>query len=163
MHRRGDRQVPIDLGRRIAKQISNSTLIEYDGIDHLFWVGDVEPMLGDIKEFITGDRGTTSSDYERILTTVLFTDVVDSTGSALAAGDQTWHRLLDSHDQIARQIVDKHRGNLIKMTGDGILATFDGPGRAIRCALPSALPPNRLACRLEPVFTRERSNCEIAI
>jgi class 3 adenylate cyclase len=135
MHRRGDRQVPVDLGRRIAKQIPDSTLIEYDGIDHLFWVGDVEPMLGDIEEFITGDRGTTSSDYERILATVLFTDVVDSTGSALAAGDQTWHRLLDSHDQIARQIVDKHRGNLIKTTGDGILATFDGPGRAIRCAL----------------------------
>jgi class 3 adenylate cyclase len=135
MHRRGDRQVPVDLGRKLAKQVPNSTLIEYDGIDHLFWVGDVEPMLGDIKEFITGDRATASSDYGRVLATVLFTDVVDSTGNALAVGDQTWHRLLDSHDQIARQIVDKHRGNLIKTTGDGILATFDGPGRAIRCAL----------------------------
>jgi class 3 adenylate cyclase/pimeloyl-ACP methyl ester carboxylesterase len=135
LHRRGDRQVPIDLGRKLAKEIPNSTLIEYDGIDHLFWIGDVEPMLGDIKEFITGDRTASSSDYERILATVLFTDIVDSTGNALAVGDQTWHRLLDSHDQIARQIVEKHRGNLIKTTGDGILATFDGPGRAVRCAL----------------------------
>ena len=135
MHRQGDCQVPIDLGRNLAKQIPNSTLIEYDGIDHLFWVGGVEPMLGDIKEFITGDRATASSDYERVLATVLFTDIVDSTGNALAVGDQAWHRLLDSHDQIAKQIVDKHRGNLVKTTGDGILATFDGPGRAVRCAL----------------------------
>jgi class 3 adenylate cyclase len=135
MHRRGDRQVPVDLGRKLAQQVPNSKLIEYDGIDHLFWVGDVEPMLGDIKEFITGDRATASSNYERVLATVLFTDIVDSTGNAVAVGDQTWRRLLDSHDQMARQIVEKHRGNLIKTTGDGILATFDGPGRAVRCAL----------------------------
>lgn len=135
MHRRGDRQVPVDLGRKLAKLVPNSTLIEYDGIDHLFWFGDVERLLGDIKEFITGDRATASSNCERVLATVLFTDIVNSTSNAVAVGDQTWHRLLDSHDQVARQIVDKHRGNLIKTTGDGILATFDGPGRAVRCAL----------------------------
>jgi class 3 adenylate cyclase len=72
---------------------------------------------------------------ERVLATVLFTDIVDSTRSAVELGDQTWRRLLDNHDQIARQTVDKHRGTLIKSTGDGILATFDGPGRAVRCAI----------------------------
>jgi class 3 adenylate cyclase len=69
------------------------------------------------------------------LATVLFTDIVDSTRSAAAMGDQAWRRSLDSHDQLAKQIVEKHRGTLVKTTGDGILATFDGPGRAVRCAL----------------------------
>ena len=92
-------------------------------------------MLGDIEEFVTGHRETSPLDLERVLATVLFTDIVDSTRAAAAMGDQTWRRLLDSHDQLARQIVEKHRGSLIKTTGDGILATFDGPARAIRCAL----------------------------
>ena len=92
-------------------------------------------MLGDIEEFITGHRDSSSNELERVLATVLFTDIVDSTRSAAERGDQAWRRLLDTHDQMAKQIVAKHRGNLIKNTGDGILATFDGPGRAVRCAL----------------------------
>jgi class 3 adenylate cyclase len=76
-----------------------------------------------------------STDIERVLATVLFTDIVDSTHSAACMGDQKWRQLLDSHDQLAKQVVEKHRGALIKNTGDGILATFDGPGRAVRCAL----------------------------
>src|ERR1700739_3834285 len=92
-------------------------------------------MLCDIAEFITGHRESSSADLERILATVLFTDIVDSTRSAAEMGDKTWRRLLDSHDQLARQTAEKHRGNLIKSPGDGILATFDGPGRAVRCAL----------------------------
>jgi class 3 adenylate cyclase len=101
----------------------------------MFWSGDVEAMLGDIEEFVTGHRESAAAELERILATVLFTDIVDSTRSAAEMGDKTWRRLLDSHDQLARQTVEKHRGNLIKTTGDGILATFDGPGRAVRCAL----------------------------
>ena len=92
-------------------------------------------MLGDIEEFVTGHRDSTSTDLERVLATVLFTDIVDSTRNAAQVGDQRWRQLLDNHDQLARQIVEKHRGNLVKSTGDGILATFDGPGRAVRCAL----------------------------
>jgi len=88
-------------------------------------------LLGDIEEFITGHRETESTDLERILATVLFTDIVDSTRRAAKMGDQNWRRLLDSHDQLARQMVERHRGNLIKNTGDGILATFDGPGRGL--------------------------------
>jgi class 3 adenylate cyclase len=135
LHRRGDRQVPIEAGRVLARQIPNAKFIEYAGDDHLFWSGDVDALLGDIEEFVTGHRETSPIDLERVLATVLFTDIVGSTRAAAAMGDQTWRRLLDSHDQLARQIVEKHRGSLIKTTGDGILATFDGPARAIRCAL----------------------------
>jgi class 3 adenylate cyclase len=127
--------VPIEAGRALARQIPDAKFIEYPGEDHVFWSGDVDVFLGDIEEFVTGSRDHSSSEVERVLATVLFTDIVDSTRSAAAMGDQAWRRQLDSHDQIARQTVEKYRGHLIKTTGDGILATFDGPGRAVRCAL----------------------------
>ncbi len=135
LHRSGDTQIPIQAGRLLAQQIPAAKFIEYAGEDHVFWSGDVDALLGDIREFLTGSREQSSPDMERILATVLFTDIVDSTRSAATVGDQIWRHRLDSHDQIARQMVEKHRGRLIKTTGDGILATFDGPGRAVRCAL----------------------------
>jgi class 3 adenylate cyclase len=135
LHRRTDARVPIEVGRRLATQIPNARFIEYPEGDHAFWSGNVDSLLGDIEEFVTGHRESASGDLERVLATVLFTDIVNSTHSAAAMGDQAWRRMLDSHDQIATQIVEKHRGNLVKSTGDGILATFDGPGRAVRCAL----------------------------
>jgi pimeloyl-ACP methyl ester carboxylesterase len=135
LHRRTDARIPIEIGRNLATQIPNSRFIEYPDGDHAFWSGDAEPLLGDIEEFVTGHRDSSSAELERVLATVLFTDIVDSTRSAAAMGDQAWRRSLDSHDQLAKQMVEKHRGNLVKNTGDGILATFDGPGRAVRCAL----------------------------
>lgn len=135
LHRRGDIQVPIELGRELAASIPGARFIEYPGSDHIITTSDLDAMLGDIEEFVTGHRESASSDFERVLATVLFTDIVDSTRSAAAVGDQAWRRLLDSHDQLAIQTVEKHRGVLVKTTGDGILATFDGPGRAVRCAL----------------------------
>jgi pimeloyl-ACP methyl ester carboxylesterase len=135
LHSQNDANVPIELGRELAAQIPDAKLIEYPNGDHVLWSSNTEALLGDIEEFITGDRGSSSGDLERVLTTVLFTDIVDSTRSAAEKGDQAWRRLLDSHDQLAKQLVDKHRGILVKSTGDGILATFDGPGRAVRCAL----------------------------
>ncbi len=135
LHRTGDLMVPIEAGRALVRQIPNAKFIEYAGDDHAFWLGDTDALLGDIQEFLTGSREESSEDIERILATVLFTDIIDSTRSAAAAGDQTWRRTIDSHDEIARQLVGRHRGKLIKTTGDGILATFDGPGRAVRCAL----------------------------
>jgi class 3 adenylate cyclase len=125
----------VELGRTMAAQIPNARFIEYPDGDHAFWSGDTDALLGDIEEFATGHRDNLSTDLERVLATVLFTDIVDSTRSAAAMGDQAWRRSLDSHDQLAKQIVEKHRGTLVKTTGDGILATFDGPGRAVRCAL----------------------------
>ncbi|MDB5636490.1 MAG: hydrolase [Bradyrhizobium sp.] len=135
LHRKNDAQVSIELGRELAAHIPDAKFIEYTGGDHTFYTGDVEAVLGDIEEFITGHRESSSVDFERVLATVLFTDIVDSTRNAAAKGDQAWRRLLDSHDQLAIQTVEKHRGTLVKTTGDGILATFDGPGRAVRCAL----------------------------
>jgi class 3 adenylate cyclase len=126
--------ISVEQGRDLAARIPDAKYIEYPDGDHAFWSGDVETLLGDIEEFVTGHRES-SADLERVLATVLFTDIVDSTRSAAAMGDQSWRRLLDSHDHLARQMVDKHRGILVKNTGDGILATFDGPGRAVRCAL----------------------------
>ena len=135
LHRRTDALIPIELGRDIAAQISDAKFIEYPDGDHAFWTGDVETLTGDIEEFVTGHRDGSVDTLERVLATVLFTNIVDSTRSAAELGDQTWRRLLDNHDQIAKQTIEKHRGTLIKSTGDGILATFDGPGRAVRCAI----------------------------
>ncbi|MBR1271824.1 adenylate/guanylate cyclase domain-containing protein [Bradyrhizobium sp. AUGA SZCCT0222] len=135
LHRLLDVRVPIEAGRDLASRIPDAKFIEYPERDHAFWAGDTEALLGDIEEFVTGHREGSSAHQERVLATVLFTDIVDSTRSAAAMGDQAWRRSLDSHDQLAKQMIEKHRGILVKSTGDGILATFDGPGRAVRCAL----------------------------
>jgi pimeloyl-ACP methyl ester carboxylesterase len=135
LHRVSDIVVPVELGRQLAAQIPGARYIEYAEGDHGFWTGDTETLVGDIEEFLTGHRATGSADLERILATVMFTDIVDSTRQAAEIGDQQWRRRLDRHDSLARQTISQHRGVLVKSTGDGVLATFDGPGRAIRCAL----------------------------
>ena len=135
LHCRTDAQVDVAIGREIAKQIPGARYIEYPDGDHAFWTGDIESLLLDIEEFVTGHRDSASPDLERVLATVLFTDIVDSTQCAAQMGDENWRKLLDQHDRVAGQMVENHRGKLVKSTGDGILATFDGPGRAVRCAL----------------------------
>jgi class 3 adenylate cyclase len=135
LHCRTDAQVDVAIGREIAKQIPGARYIEYPDGDHAFWTGDIESLLLDIEEFVTGHRDSASPDLERVLATVLFTDIVDSTQRAAQMGDEKWRKLLDQHDRVAEQTVENHRGKLVKSTGDGILATFDGPGRAVRCAL----------------------------
>lgn len=135
LHRTGDARVPVALGRAVARSIPGARYVEYPGCDHYYWVGETEAMLGDVEEFVTGHRDGGDAELDRVLATVLFTDIVDSTRSAAVMGDHRWRRLLDDHDQLAQQMVGRHRGHLVKSTGDGILATFDGPGRAVRCAL----------------------------
>jgi class 3 adenylate cyclase/pimeloyl-ACP methyl ester carboxylesterase len=135
VHRRTDARVPFALGGKLATQIPGAKFLEYPDGDHGFWTGDSETLIGDIEEFVTGHRDNGAVEMERVLATVLFTDIVDSTRRAAEMGDQRWRALLDNHDHLAHQIVEKHRGSLVKSTGDGVLATFDGPGRAIRCAL----------------------------
>jgi class 3 adenylate cyclase/predicted esterase len=143
-----DPLLSVELGRDLAARIPNAKYIEYPGQGHAFWMGDTEPLLGDIEEFVTGHRESASSEVERVLATVLFTDIVGSTRSAAEMGDLAWRRLLDRHDQTAKQIVEKHRGTLVKSTGDGILATFDGPGRAVRSALAFRSAAEQLGIRL---------------
>jgi len=145
------------LGRDFAAQIPGAKYIEYPGVDHAFWSGEVEALLGDIEEFITGHRETESADLERILATVLFTDIVDSTRRAAEMGDQNWRRLLDSHDQLARQTVERHRGNLIKNTGDGFSPPSMDPVAPCVARWHFWPQPNRLACRCVLACTLEKS------
>ena len=135
LHRLEDALVPVALGRRLATAIPQARLIEYPGTDHAFWSGEVEKLHADLEEFLTGIRPESTEYLERVLATVLFTDIVDSTRHATELGDAAWRRVLDTHDMLAREWVQRHRGLLVKSTGDGILARFDGPARAVRCAL----------------------------
>ena len=148
LHRQTDAMVLVQRGRALAAQIPGAKYIEYPDGDHQFWNGNSDALLGDIEEFVTGHRDSSSTELERVLTTVLFTDIVDSTRSAAAVGDQAWRRSLDGHDELAKQMVEKHRGILVKNTGDGILATFDGPGRAVRCALALGAAATRIGLSL---------------
>jgi class 3 adenylate cyclase/pimeloyl-ACP methyl ester carboxylesterase len=145
LHRQTDVSQPIENGKFLATHIPGAKFVAYaDCSDHLIFPGDRPRMCGDIEEFITGHREATAPDFDRVLATVLFADIVDSTRRAAQMGDHGWRRVLDEHDEMAQRIVVQHRGNLVKTTGDGILATFDGPGRAIRCALAFEAATRRL-------------------
>src|SRR5207249_6104080 len=132
LHRGGDRLVRVGHGRYLAEHIPGAKYVELPGEDHVFFVGDTEAMLGEMEEFLTGVRPLPESD--RVLATVLFTDIVTSTERSAQVGDRRWKDLLDQHDSLIRRELERHRGRLVKNTGDGILATFDGPARAVRCA-----------------------------
>jgi len=132
LHRAGNRVARVGHGRYLAEHIRGAKYVELPGEDQLSYAGDTETMLGEIEEFLTGVRPVPESD--RVLATVLFTDIVTSTERSAEVGDRRWRDLLDQHDTIIRRELERHRGRLVKNTGDGILATFDGPARAVRCA-----------------------------
>src|ERR1700730_6654928 len=133
LHRRGDRMVSIELGRYLADHIPGAKLVELEGADHLFFTDDSDAILDEVQEFLTGARSMPSP--ERVLSTVLFTDVVGSTERAVDLGDARWRELLRSHDERVRSQLERFQGREVNTTGDGFLATFDGPARAIRCAV----------------------------
>jgi class 3 adenylate cyclase len=120
-------------GRYLVEQIAGAELLQLPGTDALHWVGESAAMLDAIEEFVTGTRGGAGA--ERVLATVLFTDIVGSTDHAARLGDDQWHDLLDRHDQIVRIQIQRFRGREVNTTGDGFVATFESPGRAIECAL----------------------------
>ena len=132
MHRRDDSFLMIEHSRYLAEHIPGARFVELEGTDSLFSEGDTESILGEVEEQLTGSRHAPEPD--RVLATVLFTDIVDSTRHAARLGDARWRALLERHEQLTRAEVDRHRGRTIKSTGDGVLATFDGPARAIRAA-----------------------------
>jgi len=141
IHRTQDPVVNVEGGRQLAKSIPNARLLEVPGIDHLPYLGDDSDQLTDeVAEFLTGVKPATGGD--RILATVVLTDIVDSTKRAEAMGDRRWRELLDAHNAIIRRELTRFRGVEVKTTGDGFLATFDGPGRAIHCSL-SLIPAMR--------------------
>lgn len=133
LHRVGDRALNIGHGRYLAERIPGAKLTELPGDDHLWWVGDSNRIIDEIEEFLTGGRSPVEAD--RVLMTVLFTDIVDSTKRASELGDRKWRDLLDNHNAIVQSEIARFRGSSVRSTGDGILATFDSPGRAVDCAL----------------------------
>jgi class 3 adenylate cyclase/pimeloyl-ACP methyl ester carboxylesterase len=132
VHRVDDRVADVHHGRFCADHIPGAKYVELPGKDHWWWIGDAAAVRNEIQEFLTGHRQ--QPEIERVLKTVLFTDIVGSTELASSLGDRRWRETLDSHDLAVRHELDRYRGQEINTTGDGFLACFDGPARAIRCA-----------------------------
>ena len=132
MLHREEEFVPVEHARYLADHIPGARLVVLPGADHIPFYGDADGYAEEIEEFLTGARHAPPSD--RILTTVMFTDIVGSTERAAAAGDAHWRELVARHDELVRTELERHRGREVKTLGDGFLVTFDGPARGIRCA-----------------------------
>jgi class 3 adenylate cyclase len=147
IHRTGNEYFSPAHSRYFAEHIAGARLVEMPGDDHLMYVGDTDAILGEIEVFVTGERRADASD--RVLTTVLFVDIVKSTPRMAAVGDQRWRELLDRYDAEVARNLELFRGRQVKSLGDGTLAAFDGPARAIRCAraLRDALHADELEVR----------------
>lgn len=134
LQRRHDGMVHRGHARYLAEHIPGAELVELDGIDNAMYVGDSDSVVDEIEEFLTGARTGVGPSADRVLATVLFTDIVDSTATAAELGDRRWRALLDAHDAAVRRQLARFGGREVNTAGDGFLVTFDGPGRAIRCA-----------------------------
>jgi class 3 adenylate cyclase len=149
LHRSGDIRITIDAGQYIADHVPGARLVPLPGNNHVFWNEReiIDRMVDETEEFLTGYR--VDAEPDRVLATVLFTDIVDSTKRAAALGDRMWRAMLDRHDEIVREQLMRFRGREVKHTGDGFLATFDGPARAVRCAsaIAETMQPLGLAVR----------------
>jgi pimeloyl-ACP methyl ester carboxylesterase len=132
IHRVNERVIDIEHARYLARHIPNARLVELPGHDHIPWVGDSDAIVEEVEEFLTGARR--APEVERILATVQFTDIVESTERAAALGDRKWRELLERFQSLVREQLKHYRGREIDTAGDGFLAAFDGPARAIRCA-----------------------------
>ncbi len=135
VHRRGLDPVgivPVEAGRYLAEHIPHAEYVELEGADQSYWLGDTETMLDEIEEFLTGVRR--SSETDRVLAAVLFTDIVGSTARIAVIGERSWRDLLDRHDAALRRQLERFGGREVKQTGDGMLATFDRPAPAVQCA-----------------------------
>lgn len=133
LHRTDDRMIDVGQARYLAEEIEGAQLVELPGTDHLPFAGDTDALVDEVEAFLTGSRPSRRPD--RVLATVLFEDIVDSTRRAAALGDRRWHALLSTHDRVVAETVSRHGGAVVKSLGDGVLAIFDGPARAIRGAL----------------------------
>jgi class 3 adenylate cyclase len=147
LHREGCLAVPLEWGRQVADGIPGARFVTLPGRDSVLFTEPTGEALRHIEEFLGGRH--VAPDADRALAAILFTDIVASTERVTALGDQAWRDLIESHDVLARAVVEQQQGRLMRMTGDGVLATFDGPGRAIRCAfaLRDALRPLGLEIR----------------
>ena len=148
LHRRDSTFVPVGHGRYLAENIEGARYVELPGADTLYWVGDSVSILDEIQEFITGVRS--GSDTERVLTTIVFTDIVGSTRRAAELGDDRWHALLDNHDNLVRHEFERYGGIEVNTVGDGFVAMFPSPSIAIDCAdaIVDAVGPLGIAMRV---------------
>jgi class 3 adenylate cyclase len=148
LHRDRDPLIDLELGRQVADAIPNARFVVLPGEDNLSYVGETDALLDEIEQFVTGGRR--HHELDRVLTTLLFTDIVGSTERAADLGDRRWRDLLDNHYQRVRDQVARFSGHEIRTLGDGFLATFDGPARAIRCgcAISEALEELGVATRV---------------
>jgi pimeloyl-ACP methyl ester carboxylesterase len=139
MHRAADADASVEEARYVASKIPGARLAVFPGNDHLVYAGDIAPVVDEMRAVITGVRAPVEAD--RILATILFTDIVSSTAMAARLGDKVWRERLQTHQRWLDRQIRSHRGRLVKFTGDGVLALFDGPGRAVRCAQAVAADP----------------------
>jgi pimeloyl-ACP methyl ester carboxylesterase len=133
LHRTGDHDVDVAEGRYLASKIPGARFVELPGDDHWISAGNPDEIAGEIESFLTGTRP--AEELDRVLATVLFTDIVDSTKRAVELGDRRWRQLLNTHDAAVRRELERFRGREVDTAGDGFFATFDGPARAVRCAI----------------------------
>jgi class 3 adenylate cyclase len=148
LHRLDDQLLSADHGRYMAAHITGARFIGLEGIDHYVGAGDTDAVARQVRQFLTGVTEEEPFPADRVLATVMFTDIVKSTESAVELGDRRWKRVLDDHDQLVATEVARARGRLVKTTGDGALATFDGPARALRCAQSIASNVRRLGLQV---------------
>jgi class 3 adenylate cyclase len=132
LHRSGDRLQPCEGARYMARQIPAAKFVELPGDDHIPWIGDTDPLLAEVQEFLTGEPAVLEAD--RVLATALFIDIVQSTQRATAIGDSRWRDLVDNYQQMVGKEVARLGGRVVNTAGDGVFAIFDGPARAIKCA-----------------------------
>jgi class 3 adenylate cyclase len=149
---------PAGEGRYLAERIPGARMVELPGADHLPWIGDTEPLLGEVEEFLTGVRHAPEPD--RVLATILFTDIVGSTAVAARIGDRRWRELVERHNAMVRRQLERFRGDEIDTAGDGFVASFDGPARGIRCA--QAIADCMTALGLEVRAGLHTGECEVA-
>lgn len=158
LHRRQD-AIKVEHGRYLARHIPSAKYVELEGVDHNPWVGDANAILGEIEAFLTGERRQEEPDLDRVLASVLFTDIVGATKRMVELGDRAWKDLLAQHHALVREQLKRHRGREIDTAGDGFLAAFDGPARAVRCGQAIASDVRKLGLQIRAgVHTGE---CEV--
>jgi pimeloyl-ACP methyl ester carboxylesterase/class 3 adenylate cyclase len=134
LHRAQDVIEPVGAGRYLASEIAGAEYVELPGADHFPWAGDQQALITEVERFVGTVSREEQETFDRILATILFTDIVDSTSQAAAMGDHRWHDIRNQHDRVTRAQLARFRGREIQSLGDGYLAVFDGPARAVRCA-----------------------------